>query len=690
MARGRTAELRLDPGERAPVSGGGKAPRWTDPRRGAAKPGKAPKRPRRSWGWRLVRWSLIAGIWAFLALIGVFTYFAMTLPETGDLMATGRKPSITLVAADNSLLATYGDLYGETLKLKEMSPYIPQAVIATEDRRFYRHFGIDPLGLVRAAFTNLWAGRVVQGGSTITQQLAKNLFLTPERTASRKLQEALLALWLEHKFTKDQILEIYLNRVYLGAGTYGVDAASWRYFDHSARKATAYEAALIAGLLKAPTRFSPAKDRDRSASRASQVLANMVDAGFLTKPQADAVDQEKTLFAQVPVARSGTRYFADWLVEFVADFGGAKRGDLLVVTTLDPKLQAAAEAAIRESLAKDGPKATASQGALVAMSLDGAIRAMVGGRDYQGSQFNRATQALRQPGSSFKPIVYAAALDAGMTPQTRMVDGPIRIGNWAPRNYTGRYEGEMSLADALAQSINTVAVQVAEKTGRSRIATMARRLGITADLTPDASIALGTSEVTLMEMTASYAAFASGGYGAWPYGIVEIRDARGTVIFHRSGTGPGRVIPAELAGSMTDMLQGVIQNPRGTGRSAALDRPAAGKTGTTSDYRDALFVGYTSELVAGVWFGNDDNSPMNKVTGGTLPARAWRNFMLAALKGVPASPLPTGPREPGPGSFIERLFGTSNRAPTPQPAPVVRAPIASGAVPTYMNDRGAN
>jgi penicillin-binding protein 1A len=704
MSKRRIAELRLDPDERVPTSDEGRGmarPRSTDPKRGGSgggngngngngRPPKAPKRPRRRWGWTLVRWSFVAGIWSLLVLAGVFSYFAMTLPETGDLMSTGRKPSTTLVAADGSLIATYGDLYGETLKLSEMSPYIPQAVLATEDRRFYSHFGVDPIGLLRAAFRNAVSGHVVQGGSTITQQLAKNLFLTPERTMGRKIQEVLLAFWLEHKFTKDQILEIYLNRVYLGAGTYGVDAACWRYFDHSARQATAYEAAIVAGLLKAPTRFSPARDRARSAARASQVIANMVEAGYLTQAQADAAERQKTQLAQNPVQRPGLRYFADYLIEFVADFGGPKRGDLLVVTTIDPKLQAAAEAAVEGTLAKDGAKANASQGALIAMSPDGAIRAMVGGRDYQNSQFNRATQALRQPGSSFKPIVYAAGLEAGLTPETRMVDAPIRIGNWSPRNYTGRYLGEVTLAEALAQSLNTVAVQVAERAGLARVTTMARRLGITSELTPDASIALGTSEVTLLELTSAYAAFASGGYGAWPYGILEIRDAKNNVLFRRSGGGPGRVIPAEIADEMTDMMTGVITH--GSGRAAAIDRPAAGKTGTTQDYRDALFVGFSSGLVAGVWFGNDDNSSMNRVTGGSLPARAWHNFMMAALKGVPAEPLPAGPaREPG--SLLERLFGASSReaprAPAPAPAPI-RAPLARSPDQPYFNNNGAN
>src|SRR5690349_3536264 len=314
---------------------------------------------------------------------------------------------------------------------------------------------------------------------------------------------------------------------------------------------------------------------------------------------------------------------------------------MLVQTKLDPKHEAAAEAVFDVTMKKEGPKAGASQAALVAMSPDGAVRAMVGGRDYGDSQFNRATQALRQPGSAFKPFVYAAALEAGMTPGSRVFDGPIRIGDWSPKNYTGRYIGETTVAEAVAESINTVAVQVAERTGTKHVVELARRLGITAELTNDASLALGTSELTLIELTSAYAAFANGGIGAWPFGITEIRDSQGKVLFHRQGGGPGRVLSPEVAAEMNELLSGVIRH--GTGRAAALGRPAAGKTGTTSDYRDALFVGYTPELIAGVWFGNDDNSSMHKVTGGALPARTWRSFMLAALKDVPATPLPSAP-----------------------------------------------
>jgi penicillin-binding protein 1A len=671
----RRSDLRLDPEDRRTASGGG---RGKDKR----KPAPPPRRSRR-WLWALARWSLVLGIWGGVALAAIFGYFALTLPDTNALKSAERRPSITLVAADGALIATFGDLFGEPAKLKELPKYLPEAVIATEDRRFYQHFGLDLIGLTRAAVTDVRAGRIVQGGSTITQQLAKNLFLTPERTAARKIQETLLSLWLERKFTKDQLLEIYLNRVYLGAGTYGVDAAAHRYFGKSARELNLYESAIIAGLLKAPTKFSPARDRERAAARAEQVLANMVDAGFLTDAQAKEAARQSTTLGQVASTRSGARYFADWIVEQLGDFADMTSQDITVVSTLDPRMQAAAEAAVAETLARDGVKAAAGQAALVAMTPDGAVRALVGGRDFGVSQFNRATQALRQPGSAFKPFVYLAGLEAGLHGSDRMVDGPITIANWQPHNYPGRYLGNISLAEAFAQSINTVAVQVELRAGVARVVSTAHRLGITAELGRDASLALGTSEVTLMELTGAYATFANGGTSVWPYGIAEIRDRTGKILFRRSGSGLGRVMSPELAGAMTELMSGVIA--RGTGRAAALDRPAAGKTGTTQDSRDALFVGYTADLVAGVWFGNDANTPMNKVTGGTLPAQTWKSFMLAANKDFPARPLFTAPPpEPviaGPqqvvaraAGWLERLFGGDREktATREGPAPVIQ------------------
>jgi len=577
-------------------------------------------------------------LWLAILGGGVLGYFALTLPDTRELTKGERRPSVTILAQDGSLLATYGDLFGQPLTLKEMSPYLPKAVLATEDRRFYHHFGIDPIGLVRAALANYSAGHVVQGGSTITQQLAKNLFLTPERSLTRKIQEVLLAFWLEHRFSKDQILEIYLNRIYLGAGTYGVDAAAHRYFNKSARQINLYESAAIAGLLKAPTRFNPTRDREKAAARTQQVLANMVEAGFVTESDVTAATKAGSAFAAVATARPGARYFADWVAEQLTDFAGAGSRDLTVVTTLDPRMQAEAEAAIADTITRDGAKAAASQGALVAMSPEGAVRAMVGGRDYNESQFNRATQAQRQPGSAFKPFVYLAGLEAGLRPDDHFVDAPIRIGNWQPRDYTGRYQGEMTMAEGLAQSINTISVQVAQRAGIRNVVATAHRLGISSPLTPELSLALGTNEVNLVELVSAYAPFANGGDGAWPHGIAEIRDSDGRIVFRRAGSGPGQAVSAEFAGTMNEMLAAVLGH--GTGRSAALPRPAAGKTGTTQDYRDAWFIGYTADLVAGVWFGNDDHSPMNKVTGGSLPAQTWRRFMLAATKAMPVRPLP--------------------------------------------------
>jgi penicillin-binding protein 1A len=510
-------------------------------------------------------------------------------------------------------------------------------VIATEDRRFYSNPGIDPIGIVRAALADLAAGHIVEGGSTITQQLAKNLFLTPERSIARKIRESLLALWLTHRFTKHQILEIYLNRVYFGAGTYGVDAAAHRYFGTSARRIDLYRSAMLAGLLKAPTRFNPLRDRDLAEARTEQVLTNMVEAGFITRREAADASREATVAALVPSRPEG-QYFADWIDDRLADYAGAGGHDLTVVTTLDPRLQAEAERSVSNAIAEYGAKARVGEGALVAMSPDGAVRAMVGGRSYDASQFNRATEAQRQPGSAFKPFVYLAGLEAGLRPSDHFVDAPIRIGTWQPRDFTNHYQGDMTMAAALAQSINTIAVQVALRAGIDNIVAVAHRLGIASPLTRDPSIALGSDDVNLLELVSAYAPFANGGIGVWPYGIAEIRDSAGRVLFRRAGSGPGRVISPEHDGEMNEMLKGVIDG--GTGREAALPRPAAGKTGTTQDYRDAWFVGYTAQLVAGVWLGNDDDSPMHDVTGGSLPAQIWRRFMLAATRSMPIQPLP--------------------------------------------------
>ena len=662
------SKLRLDPADRI------RPP--ARPRPARQRPRPARQRPQgRGFLGRAAKLGVLLLLWLAIVSIVVLGYFALTLPDTGELTRAERRPSVTILAADGSLLTTFGDLFGQPLTLKEMSPYLPKAVIATEDRRFYSHFGIDPFGLARAIFANIAAGHIVQGGSTITQQLAKNLFLTPERSFSRKIQETLLALWLEHRFSKNQILEIYLNRVYFGAGTYGVDAAAHRYFNKSARQTNLYESAAIAGLLKAPTRFNPTRDRDKAASRTAQVLSKMVEAGFVTSSQALTALSGGASLADVPVTRPGTRYFADWVAEQLGDFANTGNRDLTVVTTLDPRMQIQAEAVIADVIAREGGRMAVTQGALVAMAPDGAVRAMVGGRDYGQSQFNRATQAQRQPGSAFKPFVYLAGLEAGLHPYDQFVDAPVRVGTWQPRDFIGRYQGEMTLAEGLAQSINTIAVQVAQRAGINNVVGVAHRLGIASELAPEMSLALGTGEVNLLELVSAFAPFANGGHGVWPHGIAEIRDAAGKVVFRRTGSGLGAVVSPEFTAEMNDMLKAVIDH--GTGKSAALPRPVAGKTGTTQDYRDAWFVGYTADLVAGVWLGNDDNTPMNKVTGGSLPAQTWRRFMLAATQGMPVRALPSTPSSPASlvadapsrsgGGFFDKFFGLFRPGPPAEP-----------------------
>jgi penicillin-binding protein 1A len=666
-------KLRADPVERLRPT--------RRPRAGAAARGRAvSRRPSRRG---LVRVGVLVSLWLLIIGAGIVGYFALTLPDTSRLVQSQRRPSVTILAADGSLLATYGDMFGRALSLGEMARYLPQAVIATEDRRFYSHFGIDLIGLLRAALTDLAARHVVEGGSTITQQLAKNLFLTPERSLARKIRETLLALWLEHEFTKDQILEIYLNRVYLGAGTYGVDAAAHRYFARSASRLDLYQSAMIAGLLKAPARFNPTRAPELAAARTAQVLANMVEAGYISTGEAAAAESEQTSLEAIPVARSANRYFADWVATQLTDFIGPNSRDLRVVTTLDPRMQEEAEAAVAATLARDGPRRAIGQAALVAMSPDGAVRAMVGGRSYDSSQFNRATQAQRQPGSAFKPFVYLAGLEAGLKPSDHFVDQPIKIGGWRPRDFVNRYQGDMTLAEALAQSINTIAVQVALRAGVDNIVAAAHRLGISSPLSRDASLALGADDVNLMELTSAYAPFANGGMGVWAYGIAEVSDRAGHVLFRRNGSGAGRVVSPELVAEMNEMLAGVIDH--GTGHNARLPRPAAGKTGTTQDYRDAWFIGYTADLVAGMWFGNDDNAPMDKVEGGSVPAWTWRRFMLAATRSMPVRALPGSPPPPevsvAPSAsqgFFDRLLGFF-RPPPPPSAPTTNPALPPSA-----------
>lgn len=602
---------------------------------GKAKAGGGKRRP--SWGWRLVRWGLTLAVWGVVAGLAVLGWFAYDLPRVDDVEVITRRPGVTVTAADGTQLASFGDVYGAVVTVHDVPPYLPQAILATEDRRFYDHFGLDVFGLARAMVVNLRAGRVVQGGSTITQQVAKNLFLTHDRTLKRKVQEVLLALWLEQRFTKDQILTIYLNRVYLGAGVYGMEAAAQRYFGVSARGVGLWQAAVLGGLMKAPSRFNPIANPDLAAGRAREVLQNMVEAGWLEPAQAQAAAQGLT----VEGLRRSTpgRHFADWVMDNLDGYVGQVDQDLTVVTTLDPRVQAAAEAAVSEALATEGPALKVTQAAAVVLAPDGAVRAMVGGRDYGSSQFNRAVQALRQPGSAFKPFVFAAALEAGYGPDSLLDDAPITVGSWSPENFTGRYLGPITLTKALAESVNTVAVRAAQEAGVDRVRRTAMRFGITTPVGKDLSIALGTSETTLLDLTGAYVPFANGGWGVVPYGIAEIRTRDGQVIYKRAGGGPGRVADPAVVMDMNRMLRAVVTS--GTGRAAALPgREAAGKSGTSQANRDAWFVGYTANAIGGVWMGNDNGAPTANVTGGGLPAKTWKRIMEAAEAGFPARPLP--------------------------------------------------
>lgn len=591
---------------------------------------------------RFVKWSALFGIWGAFALLIAVGYYAHDLPDAQTILAKKRPAIVTILARDDSVLGTYGGGYGDWLEPDEVPQNLVHAVLAVEDRRFHSHGGVDFRGLTRAVFANLWAGGIVQGGSTLTQQLAKNLFLKPDRTIKRKVQELLLALWLEQKFSKNEILAMYLNRVYFGAGTYGVDAAAHRYFGVSARDVVVNEAALLAGLLKAPSRYSPATDRQAATDRMNVVLGTMVDAGYLSAEE--RANMPPVQFA-APPGEPDERYFTDWVMRELAGLISRPEQDIVVRTTLDPGLQTAAATSLSATLDEHGKARHVDQGAVVVMSADGAVRAMVGGRSYKQSEFNRAVNARRQPGSAFKLFVYLAAFEAGLRPDTQMRDSPVTLDGWQPQNYDGLYRGSMSLRDAFAKSINTVAVKLAERSNRANVIRMAKRLGITTPVASGPSMALGTSEVRLIDLTGAYATIANDGRGTIAYGIVEIGVKQGEEIYRRRGDGIGVLVAPERVAQITSLLRETTVS--GTGRAAQLsDRSAAGKTGTSQDFRDAWFVGFSNDMVAGVWLGNDDNTPMERVTGGSLPAHIWRDVMQHAVSGRLTGALATGSNPP--------------------------------------------
>ncbi|MER8622703.1 MULTISPECIES: transglycosylase domain-containing protein [unclassified Mesorhizobium] len=618
---------------------------------------------------RMFYWCFVLCIWGGIAVAGIVVYYGAKMPAATTWSIPDRAPNIKIVSVDGQLLANRGMSGGEAVGLHEMSPYIPEAVIAIEDRRFYSHFGIDPIGLSRAMVTNVLGRRFSQGGSTLTQQLAKNLFLKPDRTLERKVQEVLLSLWLEHKHTKDQILEMYLNRVYFGSGAYGVEAASRRYFGKSARDVTLSEAALLAGLLKAPSRLSPARDPKAAEERSQLVLAAMRDEGKISaKELASAMSAPAT---RAPSYWTGSEnYVADTIMEELPDLIGDVRSDIVVDTTVDLNLQKLAEQSIRRLIDESGKKLNVSQGALVSIDNSGAVRAMVGGYDYSTSQFDRASEARRQPGSAFKPFVYMAALEAGRTPDSVRNDAPIKIGKWTPDNYGGKYFGKVTLATALAKSLNSVAAQLTMEVGPDAVVEAAHRMGIQSDLIANTSIALGTSEVTPLELTSAYVPFANGGYKPDIHFIRRITTTEGKVLYDDNGGSAPRVVKQNIVGMMNSMMTGTVEI--GTARKAAFAWPSAGKTGTSQNSRDAWFVGYTANLTTGVWFGNDDGTPMKKVTGGALPAQAWHEFMVAAHEGVPVRPLPGTWKSTPPDTIVpDDIPSVDNNQAAPLPAVAV-------------------
>ncbi len=580
-----------------------------------------------------LKWLFVFSVWLTIFLGATVVWAFLNLPETESIQIT-RQPSITFLDREGRILASFGDIYGQSISYEQLPQDLINAVIVTEDKRFFDHIGVDLRGIARAFLVNFKARRIIQGGSTITQQLAKNLFLTPERSITRKLHEVILSLWLEFRFSKEQILSIYLNRVYLGSGTYGVQAASEKYFNKKVEDLDLYESALIASLLKAPSKYNPISNPTLSQKRTKKVLRNMANNSFINLNDVEnyrLISDSKKNISEPP---KSSRYFVDWLLPRVRSYLGEINEDLIVRTTLDKELQRMAEESI-SSISKKFP--SANQSAIVVLDLNGGVLAMVGGRDYGDSQFNRVTQAQRQPGSAFKLFVYLVALENGFLPDDKIEDSEVSVDNWSPENYKKEFLGDISISEAFSKSINTVAVKISESVGREEVIKKAKSLGIKSKLINSPSLALGTSEVNLLELTGAYNVLANGGNGVWTHGVRLIEDVDGNLLYLRKGFGPGRLLEENITFDMTQMLKETIRT--GTGKNAKIGRPAAGKTGTSQSLRDAWFIGFSSDMVTGVWFGNDDDSPMRKITGGNAPAILWSDFMKKAHENKPISKL---------------------------------------------------
>ena len=539
---------------------------------------------------------------------------------------------IRVHASNGAVLVSLGPSFGKWLPYDQIPPEMRSAMIAIEDKRFRSHVGVDPIGIGRSVFVRVESGQWRQGGSTITQQLARNIFLTNSRTFGRKIKEAVLALAIERKFSKDQILELYLNRVYFGGGAYGIDAASRRFFGHGAEQLTLGEAAIIAGLVKAPSNYSPTADVEAARDRSQVVLRTMVDSGFISASQAANADPAR-IRIQSTTKQDSVRYFTDWALPQLDTLIDETSDAIDVWTTLDPRMQRAAQRAV----VADAPRG--AQGALVAIDRDGAVRAMIGGRSYPDSIYNRATQAERQPGSAFKLFVYLAALESGMKPTDMMVDRPVDINGWQPRNSTRTHAGPVSLREAFARSINTISAQIGQQLGFSTIADMARRFGITSRISTFPSMVLGTSDVRLIEMTQAFASVANRGVAVTPYGITKVVTVNGRELYRHEPSEQRVLVAPWVAAEMTDLLQSAVLT--GTGRAAQIGRPVAGKTGTTSSNKDGWFIGFSSGLTTGVWMGRDDAHAVAGLQGGTAPARAFHDFMAVAVANRPVEQFET-------------------------------------------------
>src|SRR3954463_7865995 len=587
----------------------------------------------------ILKWIAYAGL-AGLLLLAVFVAVAYSqLPSYSELEKRSDLGQMVRVrAANGQVLVSVGPSFGRWLPYDQIPPEMRAAMIAVEDKRFRSHVGVDPIGIARSIKVRIQTGHFRQGGSTITQQLARNIFLTNNRSFGRKAKEAILALALERKFSKDQILELYLNRVYFGGGAYGIDAASRRFFGHSATQLSIPEAAIIAGLVKAPSNYSPTADAEAARNRAGVALDLMVRSGAITPAQAADAHPENVQLVRIAERQNATRYFTDWVLPQLDTLIDESVQPLDVWTTIDPAMQRVAIQSINAN-AREG-----AQGALVTLDRDGAVRAMVGGRDYVNSSYNRATQANRQPGSSFKLFVYLSAIESGYRPETVVDASPITINGWSPRNDSGHEFGQVPMRVAFAYSINTVAVRLAQQVGTRTVADMAQRFGITTHVDTNPSMALGSSAVRLIDMTRAYAAVGRGGIAVTPYGIRRVTTADGTLLYQHQDDASRVLVAPWVAAQMTDLLQGVVLH--GTGRAADLGRPTAGKTGTTTSNKDGWFIGFSSGLTTGVWMGRDDNRALPGLAGGRAPARAFHDLMVRAVANRPVEQFTTDAAAP--------------------------------------------